>query len=66
MYCGNVSQSTLIDTRIGSNGMASLRESASIARSASLACNGAKPNPQFPSVTDVIPCQLPVVQYEIA
>src|SRR5229473_1244604 len=30
-----------------------------MARSASLACTGAKPKPQLPIVTEVTPCQLP-------
>ena len=62
MYCGNVSQSKAIDTFIGSKGIASFRERASIARSASLACTGANPNPQFPIVTEVTPCQLAIEQ----
>ena len=62
MYWGKVSQSTLIETCMGSSGIASLRDRASIARSASCARSGAKPKPQLPSVTDVIPCQLPIVQ----
>ena len=63
MYCGKVSQSTFIDTRIGSRGIASVRERASMARSASCGRRGAKPNPQLPIVTEVTPCQLPIVQY---
>ena len=55
-------QSKGIDTFMGPRGMASLRDIDSMARSASFGCTGAKPNPQFPIVTDVTPCQLPMVQ----
>ncbi len=48
---------------IASNGIASLRSIEYIERSASLWCTGAKPNPQLPFVTEVTPCQLPIVQW---
>src|SRR5260370_39785910 len=62
MYCGKVSQSTFIETRIGSSGIDSLRESASLERSTSLALTGAKPNPQLPIVTEGTPGQPPLGQ----
>ena len=63
MYWGKVSQSQAMDTCIGSIGMASLRDRASMARSVSLGWTGAKPKPQLPMVTEVTPCQLEMVRY---
>jgi hypothetical protein len=42
--------------------MASFRVSANIERVTSSALTGANPKPQFPSVTEVTPCQPSIVQ----
>ena len=43
--------------------MASVRTIVSIERSRKSGLQGAKPNPQLPSTTDVTPCQPEIVQY---
>ncbi len=55
-----VSQSHLgsMPSRMASIGMASVRTMVSIDRSRKSGLQGAKPNPQLPSTTEVTPCQL--------
>jgi hypothetical protein len=60
---GNVIQSHGMPARIDASGIASTRVIVSIARSRSSGRTGAKPNPQLPITTDVMPCQLDSVQY---
>jgi hypothetical protein len=44
------------------SGIASTRVIDSMARSRSSGCTGAKPKPQLPIATEVMPCQLEIVQ----
>ncbi len=62
-YSGNVTQSHGIPSRIESYGIASTLVIERIAYSRSRGSTGAKPNPQLPIATDVIPCQPDNVQY---
>ena len=48
---------------IDAMGMTSVRTIVSIERSRNSGFTGAKPNPQLPSTTEVMPCHEEVVQY---
>ena len=63
-YSGMVSQSHLgsMPSCIAASGIASVRTIVSIDRSRKSGLQGAKPNPQLPSTTDVTPCQLEMEQ----
>ena len=59
-----VSQSHLgnMPSTMEAMGMASVRTMVSIERSTNSGLQGAKPNPQLPSTTEVTPCHEEVVQ----
>ena len=63
MNWGKVSQSQVSAVCIERSGIASVRTIVSIARSRSCGLTGAKPKPQLPITTEVIPCQPEIVRY---
>ena len=59
---GNVTQSHGMPACMDAIGIASTRVMVSMARSRSAGRTGAKPKPQLPITTEVMPCQLDSVQ----